>query len=273
MDHLVSPDPSISVITVTYNSAHDLERAWQGFDVSAAEWIVVDNSSTDNSVEVATKLGAKVVPAGGNLGFSAGNNIGAEQARGDVLVFCNPDIQVTRDGLSRLAARAVSTGGVIAPQLINDDGSLQENGRGIPYPHRKLTHMVAHRPAETDPYLFFAQPGTSVDVVWAMGAAIAVTRETFEHIGRWNDRYFIYYEDAEFCLRALRRGHRVVVDGSTQWRHGWARATARGFSWFAWKNEFKSAMRFYATNFYCVIPLGKTAKHLRFIERTSKRTA
>ena len=79
-----------------------------------------------------------------------------------------------------------------------------------------------------------------------MGAAVAMSRGTFDRIGGWNDEYFVYYEDAEIRLRALESGISTYVDGDVNWQHGWARETSRGFSMAAWKREFASAVKFYS---------------------------
>lgn len=260
----------VSIVTVTFNSRNDLLRSWSGFDPTLAEWIVVDNRSDDGSAEVAAGLGATVIDAGSNLGFSLANNLGAEIASGDVLVFCNPDVTVDEAGLRHLAERCTDDAGIIAPQLLNADGSLQENGRGTPFPHRKLLHMFTKRDPVHDPYLVFAGLGEQRDVVWAMGAAVAMHRRVFDRVGRWDGRYFIYYEDADICLRAHKAGVPVSLDGTVRWQHGWARETSKGMSLRAWRNEARSAMRFYASHPYCLLPVGRTANTFRAVERRSR---
>jgi len=262
-------NPAISVITVTYNSASDfVDRApvAQGF-----EWIVVDNASVDNSADLAERLGARVLRNEENRGFSAANNAGARAALGDVLVFCNPDVHFDAPGLARLAEETTARRAVIAPQLLNADGSMQENARGVPYPHRKLRHFFAkQRPGDVDQYLFYARPGQIREIVWAIGAAVAIPTSDFWAIGGWNERYFIYYEDSDFCLRARERGLPVLLDGSTRWFHRWDRATRKKFSWRAWRSEFRSAFIFYVSHPHCVLPVGARARRLLAVERRSR---
>jgi N-acetylglucosaminyl-diphospho-decaprenol L-rhamnosyltransferase len=258
--------PVVSLVTVTYNSAATLNACWMNLGIDWAQWVVVDNCSSDRSAEVARDLGATVIELPRNMGFSAANNIGVEHAKGDVLVFCNPDVVVDQPGIDRLAHRAASTGAIVAPQLTNPDGSLQENGRGAPYPHRKLRHMFGSQHKLDLAYARIAHPGQFRQVVWVMGAAVAMSRGTFDRIGGWNDGYFIYYEDAEICLRALESRISTYVDGDVNWQHGWARETSRGFSMAAWKREVASAVKFYSGHLECLLPVGAIGKRLREVD-------
>jgi N-acetylglucosaminyl-diphospho-decaprenol L-rhamnosyltransferase len=270
-DPSLDRDVRATLITVTHNSSDTLRHFWADAASQGLDWVVVDNASSDDSAAAASALGARVVPSTENLGFSRANNLGARHADSDVLIFCNPDIRVTRDGVRALASHAVSTGGLVAPQLCNSDGTLQENGRGTPFPHRKLRHMFGEHDAQ-DSYVRLARPGELRQVVWVMGAAVAMTREVFDCIGGWNDRYFIYYEDAEICLRALRMGVPTFVDGDTRWEHGWARETQGAFSRSAWRHEVRSGLRFYLTHPHCVIPVGRAAAELRAVDGMTPQT-
>jgi len=260
----VTSSDEVSLITVSYNSARALERFWAGQQFVPYRWTVVDNNSSDDSREVAGRLGAEVVELGSNRGFSAANNVGASVTDSEVLIFCNPDVTVTPDGIATLADQVRRHGGIVAPQLVNADGSPQENGRGTPYPTRKLRHLMRLR---DDRYLRFASPGELIEVVWVMGAALAITRADFDALGGWDSGFFVYYEDADLGLRAREHGMSVRVDGDVRWRHGWGRETGRGFSAQAWKLELSSARRFYRKHPYCVVPLpGVMARQVRGID-------
>ncbi len=255
----------VSLITVSYNSARDLERFWAGQQFVPYRWTVVDNGSSDDSREVASRLGAQVVELGSNRGFSAANNVGAAVTDAEVLIFCNPDVTVTPDGVATLADQVRRYGGIVAPQLVNADGSPQENGRGTPYPTRKLRHLMRLR---DDRYLRFAGPGELIQVVWVMGAALAITRADFDALGGWDSGFFVYYEDADLGLRAWEHGMGVRVDGDVRWRHGWGRQTGRGFSARAWQLELSAARRFYRKHPHCLVPLPGTKAHrMRVLDR------
>jgi N-acetylglucosaminyl-diphospho-decaprenol L-rhamnosyltransferase len=258
------------LITVTYNSARTLERFWDGRPFAPYAWTVVDNGSSDDSVDVARRLGAQVVELGANRGFSAANNVGASVTESEVVIFCNPDVTVTTDGIAALAAQARRHGGIVAPQLVNVDGTLQENGRGIPYLHRKVGHLLGRGAGR---YLRFAGPGELAPVVWVMGAALAVTRTDFNALGGWDSQFFLYYEDSDIGLRAWEQGMGVRVDGDVRWKHGWGRETGRGFSASAWKLELASAARFYRKHSYCMVPTGRRDRTVQRIDAPSPARA
>lgn len=260
------PASSVSLVTVTYNSATALERFWKNWPDDICEWIVVDNASADGSAEVARSLGARVIRLDENIGFSAANNRGVVEAAGDVLGFLNPDVAPTREGVAQLAAQVTETNALVAPQLTYDDGSLQENGRGAPYPVRKLAHMFAPGSKTNQRYVRHVESGLQ-RVVWVMGAAMFMTRKTFDALGGWDDGYFIYYEDSDICLRALRDGVPTYVDGNVRWVHGWARETAKGGSLSIWRHELRSGLRFYRHHMSCLIAVGSGARAMRLIER------
>lgn len=235
---------SWSLITVTYNSAAPLRTYWTAQRPAHVEWIVVDNGSTDDSVGVATALGARVITADENLGFSAANNKGLEAATGDFIAFVNPDVRVEYEDLESLALAIDELGGLVSPQLLNTDGTLQPNGRGAPLLLHKILNRASERPQDNG-YRLYADPAERRHVFWLIGAMVAGSADTVRSLGGWNDRFFLYYEDKDLSIRAWRAGHPVTLLGAHRWTHGWARETTR-FRLMPWVREFDSMFRFYS---------------------------
>lgn len=234
---------SSTLITVTFNSVAALSRHWQARP-GQSQWIVVDNASTDESADLAESLGAQVIRLPRNVGFSAANNVGAALATAECLVFVNPDVTVDPDSLPTLTGEAVRRQAIVAPQLVNLDGSPQENGRRDPYLSRKVSHLFGTL-ASREHYEVRADRGQVLPVDWVMGAALAIPGGLFARLGGWDPSFFIYYEDADICLRAKELNIPTFLMGSARWAHGWERATRRGFSLRSWKYEAKSAAKFY----------------------------
>ncbi|MEU4482413.1 glycosyltransferase family 2 protein [Micromonospora sp. NPDC023966] len=234
-----------SVVTVTYNSADTLRKCWRGA-TKPYEWIVVDNCSADDSVAVAEELGARVIRLPENVGFSKANNIGVRQAAGEYVLFANPDLEVGSDGLDVLARHLDAHGGLVAPQLLSSDGVPQANGRGFPYATAKLGNRKVWPLSRLHAsYRVVAQPGQAIYVAWVMGAAVAGRTAEIVELGGWNERFFLYYEDHEFGLRAWRHGLPVALLGDVRWTHHWARAT-NSFRWSPAHNfELQSAKTFF----------------------------
>jgi GT2 family glycosyltransferase len=233
------------VVTVTFNSAAVLARCWGGTS-KPFDWIVVDNGSGDSSPDVAELLGARVVRLPRNVGFSAANNIGVRESTAQYVLFANPDLNVSGDGLGRLQAHLDQYGGLVAPQLLSSTGEVQPNGRGFPYVTAKLGNRNLWPLSRLHAsYRLIALPGTSTWVAWTIGAAVAARRSDFFALGGWSERFFLYYEDAELGLRAWRNGQPVAVLGDVRWTHHWARAT-NTFRWSpAHTRELISANVFY----------------------------
>lgn len=234
-----------SIVTVTFNSARQLRRYWLPRAVPGdVTWVVVDNASSDDSVEVARSGGARVIVLDANRGFSAANNVGLAETRSTYVGFANPDVGVDYTTLGRLAMIARECQALVAPQLLNPDGSLQPNGRCLPYLGSKLMHRLPFETAAKRRYDVVPHGGRPVHVAWTMGAALCGLASTFRSIGGWDESFFIYYEDAEIGLRAWSDGIPVLIDPRSAWVHGWARET-RTLRWAPWKHELASAARFY----------------------------
>lgn len=237
---------SWTFITVAYNNATELRTYWSNPIPASVEWIVVDNGSTDESVAVARSLGAVVVEAGRNLGFSAANNEGLRRANGDYIAFVNPDVTVNFSDLTGMAERIDRRGGLVSPQLVNDDGTNQPNGRGAPLLFHKVFNRLSGGELLHDKYLLFADGEHERYVFWLIGAVVAGAAKTFSELGGWNERFFLYYEDKDISIRAWRTGLPVTLAGQFRWTHGWARETTH-FRLRPWMREIASLLKFYGT--------------------------
>ena len=227
---------------MTFNSSRAL--AEYGRQVPEdVEWIVVDNGSADDSAEQARSLGARVVALTENRGFGAANNLGLATARGTYVAFVNPDVEMDFGSLGRLADVIDEEYGLVAPQLLNHDGTLQANGRGFPALQNKVRNRIHEQGTST--YRLLARPGETRYVCWVMGAAVAARREWFISLGAWDERFFVYYEDADQGLRAWDSGMTVRLAGSVRWRHGWARET-KSFRLKPWLLEMRAMRTFYS---------------------------
>jgi GT2 family glycosyltransferase len=244
--NFIGEQPRWTVVTVTFNSAVALERFWSGVQIpDFVDWVVVDNNSSDESVYLAKSFGARVIALGSNKGFGGGNNVGFGQSQSEYVAFVNPDVRVDFEDLLVLENKLQNDPkALFAPQLVNEDGSLQPNGRGEPYLVYKVMHRLCPHKVEKL-YRCFAEPGQMVDVRWLTGAVVVGTREHLRSLGPWDDRFFVYYEDSDLGLRNLASGGRNFVIGDSTWQHGWARETSGKFSFNAWRLEIASLVKFY----------------------------
>lgn len=258
--------PWCSLITVTHNSRRALEEFWGKNDrlPAGVEWIVVDNASTDGSADVAESLGAtRVIRLTENLGFASSNNEGLKAAEGVFIGFVNPDIRVQFADLKMLEQVAIEQQAVVSPQLINADGSLQPNGRGFPFLLDKVKNRLGAEEKLHGSYLLFSETDEPRMVCWVMGASVFGTRTNIDKFGAWDDHFFLYYEDKDFCLRAWNADVPVALVPRAAWTHGWARETS-SLNAMPWKRELASMFKFYRRYPEFLMPKAiATRKHAR----------
>lgn len=174
------------------------------------ETIVVDNGSVDGSTAAAASEfpDLRVVTPGRNLGFAGGANLGAHQARGGLLLFLNPDVRLPAGSVRTMAARfAEPRVGVVAPPLQVEAAGAVEYGATV--------DVIGSLVGLTAP----ASP------MYVPGCALMTRSALFREIGGFDERYFMFVEDVDYCWRALLRGFDVTVPAvEPAWHYGGATA-------------------------------------------------
>ena len=202
---------------MAYNSATSLRRCVEPLASNQTlNVIVVDNASTDGGADTLAGLGVSVVRSSRNLGFAAGCNLGWRRGEAPFVAFVNPDAAIAPDDLLRMtAALADPDVGVVAPKILNDDGSIQHSQHRFPtlrssWLHACFLHRVVGRSSWAHEDIVapeaYAQDG-SPD--WVGGACIALRRETLEALGGFDELFFLYCEDLDLCRRVRELGLRV----------------------------------------------------------------
>jgi len=211
--------PGVTIIVLNWNGLADTLKCLESLacvdvsGLSSYEILVVDNGSTDGSVEAIGEHFSNVVLVENerNLGYTGGNNIGLRYALGqgaDYMLLLNNDTEVAPDLVRRLveAAEADPLIGMAGPTIYYHDRPevIWSAGGAINW-QRGSTRMVGLD--ERDEGQFGAKP-RKVDFV--TGCAMLVRRATIEQVGMLDERFFAYYEETEWCVRATRGGYRVV---------------------------------------------------------------
>jgi N-acetylglucosaminyl-diphospho-decaprenol L-rhamnosyltransferase len=210
--------PDVTAVVVTYNAAPWIERSLRSVD-GVAELIVVDHGSTDGTLELVRERfpEARVIEQE-NRGFGGGNNAGMEVASGDYVLLLNPDAWFLGDGLAKLVdfAEAHPEAGVVGPKLLHPDGSLQPSVRGFPTPWRIATEWFFLRklaPRSQALNAFHGGPthhDSVVDAEWLGGACLLVRREALEAVGGFDEDFFLFSEEVDWCYRFRRQGWKVL---------------------------------------------------------------
>jgi GT2 family glycosyltransferase len=218
-----------AIVTVIHDSEPELPRLLASLEHlpdPRPRVVVVDSGSRDRGPELAAERGAEVVRLGSNLGFGAGCNAGLERVEEPVTAFVNPDVELLDDGLARLARDAEAGGSLLAPRLLNADGSVQDSAH--PPPGRidgLLPALLPRRvlPARYEPW----RSDAAREVGWAVAACIVGRTDELRSLGPFDPDAFLFYEDMELCLRARRAGIRTVLRPDVAVRHLGGASTSR----------------------------------------------
>ena len=199
-----------AVVVVSYNSPEllktNLARVCQ--DVPEARFVVVDNLSTPQVREATLALGREhgwsVETPETNTGFGGGVNLGVARARAEgaeVLLLLNPDAVISRENLIRLVSRAQAEPlTLVAPVLTSSEGSIVADRTVV-----CLADGSMRSPRSTRPI----PPGGTRP--WLSGACLALSARLFEAAGGFDERYFLYWEDVDFCARVLDVGGALML--------------------------------------------------------------
>jgi N-acetylglucosaminyl-diphospho-decaprenol L-rhamnosyltransferase len=216
----------LAVVTVTHNSSQVIEGWIDALEDtgrrSQMELCVVDSGSTPEErrflrERVAPRV--QVVCERPNLGYGRCCNVGAEQTSAPALLFINPDARV------QSVPDAVWHAGLIDGQLLGAFKQLPD-GEVSPLGHRR--YRTAAREAETLVLgRFRPELGrTAESPAWVSGAALIIRRADFDRIGGFSSELFMYFEDADLCLRHRATGGSVTLDPAFLIEHGSGKSSA-----------------------------------------------
>ncbi len=216
----------VSILIVSYNTAELLDDCLRSIAAETQgigyEVIVVDNASADDSVARvrANHPGVKLVPLDENVGFARGVNLAGEQAQGEFLLLLNPDTAVHDGAIQRLVAfaRAHPEHGIYGGRTLRPEGGVDPSscwGRPTLWSlvcFASGATAVAKRSRWLDPESLGRWDRDSVrEVDIVTGCLCLVPSELWKRLGGFDERYFMYGEDTDLCLRAAEQGYRPVI--------------------------------------------------------------
>ena len=214
----------VSIVIVSFNTKEVTRQCLEHVQKHAAvvphEVLVVDNASEDGSADMVAAEFPRVhlIRQNENRGFAGGNNPAMEIARGRYILLLNSDAFLAEGVLEKTIHHLDEHPniGVLGCKLTDPDGTLQPSARMLPGPLNKILHitgLAAHFPKSK----FFGRidytwwdHSEPRSVGWVVGAYFLIRRETMEDIGVLDDRYFLYFEEIDYCLSARRAGWDVV---------------------------------------------------------------
>jgi N-acetylglucosaminyl-diphospho-decaprenol L-rhamnosyltransferase len=222
--------PAVAVVVVCHDSAGDLGATLPALTAqlqAGDELVVVDNASADGTAEAARALApaATVIETGANLGFAGGCNTGARASRAPLLLFLNPDAVPAPGCIEALRAceqRRPGWGAWQALVTMAAGRLVNTAGNEVHY----LGFGWAGRCGE--PVTVAAEP---TEVGFASGAALVVRRVAWDAAGGFDDRYFMYGEDLDLCLRLRLAGWGIGIEPAAVVEHDYEFAKG-AYKWF-----------------------------------------
>lgn len=261
----MTPDPMFAAILVNYNAGTELQHALQSIsdDLAGHSWegVVVDNASIDGSTTAVGAFAAHVrlVRNDANVGFARGVNQGLTATTAPYVLIINPDCRLMPGAIRMMRAvlDADARCAIVGPRILNPDGSVQGSARGDPdmltglFGRTTLLRKVvpflpvARRNVVVDEAIGSGQDSVVVD--WLSGACMLARRDALEAVYGFDERFFLYWEDADLCRRLRNRGYHVryVPGASAIHRVGQSSRTARASAIRAFH---ESAYLYYATH-------------------------
>ncbi|MEK7324170.1 MAG: glycosyltransferase family 2 protein [Chloroflexota bacterium] len=255
--------PALSVVIVAYNSAGvirdclaSIPGGWETLRVSETlrvcdevETIVVDNGSTDGTTDIIRNefSWARLFADHGNLLFAGGNNYGFKQSTAPLIFMLNPDTIVHPGALKALVgfANAHPEAGMIAPRVVNPDGSLQHNTFRFPDLKQAFFgffEMLAPLDSPQNGRYLPEDYNRVREAEHILGATLLFRRELYEQLPGMDEKFGIYFEETDWCYRAKRAGWKLLYTPTATITHLGAHSTS--------KNPEKSSAQFYKSQSY-----------------------
>ena len=210
----------LSIIFVNYNTSHQIETCLKSIEEFEKnyrdyEYIIIDNHSADIGLK---KLNSrfpylKIICAPKNGGFAYGNNLGIESAKGDILFLLNPDTCIKDNSIEKLLTKITLDNNLsfIGPQLLFPDGTNQSFFEPKSYLtlwrlfcERIFLHRIFKKfrlfNSYFKTYMNYNEPHY---VEQLGGAALMFRRDVINKIGRMDETFFMYFEESDWCFRAV----------------------------------------------------------------------
>jgi N-acetylglucosaminyl-diphospho-decaprenol L-rhamnosyltransferase len=246
----------VTLVVVHYRSREPLTRLLRSLREARPEAIrevvIVNNSGeTLDDLTGGSGLPTKILEPGRNLGYARGVNLGIQASTQEDVLILNPDVQVTPGSVEALirCAELHPKAGIVAPKLLHADGTLQLSARRF---YNARTLLLRRLPfgalsegsaAVRDHLMADWDHATTRPVDWVLGAALFVRRRAMRDVGLMDERYFLYFEDVDWCQRMWRHGFEVVYCADARMVHEHQRASAR-LQPRSWRAHLAGLLRF-----------------------------
>lgn len=216
----------LDIILVSYNTAEYTKRAIESVYAETQDTsfkiIMVDNDSKDNSVELISKEfpEVEIIQTGANLGFAGGVNVGATSSDSEYILLLNPDTVILERAIDKLMdfAKVKTTAGIWGGVTLNDDLSLNPNNARARISFKTLLFSALGLSKIFNDSCYFNHDNygcwdrkseKEVDVI--TGCFFLTPRALWEELEGLDETFFMYAEEADYCIRAIKKGYQPCV--------------------------------------------------------------
>jgi len=222
----------LSIIIVNYNSGEELIVCIQSLrryiSNISYEIIVIDNNSADNSRELLKEstMDINKIFLENNTGYAIANNYGMEQCKGEYILLLNPDTYLNNNSIEQMINFLDSKPdvGVLGPLLIDPNGKIQLPSSNFPNLKQQVLYMLSckfllNRIARSSEQRIALKLKIPFEVDWVSGACFMLKRTIYETIGGLDERFFLYAEDVDWCIRIKDSGWKIFCHPSSEVVH------------------------------------------------------
>lgn len=213
----------VDVVVVTYNSADTISSCLEALlRETRVHLTVVDNASSDRTVDVVGSMSVELVERSLNAGFAIGSNIGWKKGRAPYVLFLNPDAVIEPPSVLTLTNVLLERGsvGIVAPKIVYPNGRLALYLRRFPRPIATFAQALhLHHLFPRAPWASEVIADKGVYEVhgahdWVPGACMLIRRSLLEELGGFDEAFFMYCEDKDLCKRSWEHGYEVWYEPS-----------------------------------------------------------
>ncbi len=211
---------SIAAVIVNHNAGPALTACVESLLAATVdEVIVVDNQSSDNSLDLLARIYPEVtlIETGANLGYGSAINIGRRKTELDYLFICNPDLLVDERAPGYLASYLVSHPevAVVGPRILEPTGEVYPSARNFPSVINAIGHGLLAMFWPTNRFSRRYKPPTldlnnPSEAGWVSGACMMARVSAYDQVGGFDERYFMYVEDLDLCWRLTNAGWKIA---------------------------------------------------------------
>lgn len=281
----------ITIIIVSYNVEDLLKQCIQSiYQMTKPELfdiIVVDNNSGDASVAMIMKTfpNVRLIQNDENLGFSGANNMALRQSSSKYILLLNPDTIILNNSIEKMLEFLASNenAGAVGPQILNPDKSPQKSCRKLPGFIDALFYISGIGRVFPNARIFRSwllpefDYGKTQRVEYISGACIMVRKKVFDDIGLFDERFFLYSEDTDLCLRMMKNRWDILYFSvakiihyggqSSNYHKNWQQAEEMFKSWLKYRKKHFSLIHSITFNLTIVTVLIMKLVYLRYLSR------